>query len=137
MSLLFRDCAFIRYLNMALYELVYSSYSLLNQVEIQEMVSKSIITNKQNGITGCLLISESEFFQVIEGEKATVLALFDKIQADKRHSRIKLMWSSNIDERAFGKWTMMCKEISKSTLQLTGEATTGKELLEIITAQVL
>jgi len=122
---------------MALYELVYSSYSLLSKIEIQDMVNKSIVRNKRNGITGCLLISDSEFFQVIEGEKATVLALFDKIKADTRHSRIKLMWSSNIADRAFGKWTMMCKEISKETLQLTGKATTGKELLEMISSQVL
>lgn len=122
---------------MALYELVYSSYSLLKKVEIKELVSKSIIRNKQNGITGCLLISDSEFFQVIEGHEVQVKALFDKIQNDTRHSRIKLMWSSKIEERAFGKWTMMCKEISKDTLQLTGTATTGKELLDIITAQVL
>jgi len=121
---------------MALYELVYSSYSLLKKVEIQDLVSKSIVRNKRDNITGCLLISGSEFFQVIEGEESTVLALFEKIQADTRHSRIKLMWSSNIDERAFGKWTMMCKEISKDTLQLTGKATTGKELLDIIRSQV-
>jgi len=122
---------------MPLFELVYSSYSIYQNIDISELVNKSIIRNRENDITGCLLITESEFFQVLEGEKTVIQLLFNNIENDVRHTGVRLMWASTIQERAFGQWAMMSKIVSNNTLRLTGNLTTGKEIFDIIMPEML
>jgi len=108
----------------------------MEKSDVIKLVERSKLSNVKNDITGCLLIADNELFQVIEGEELSVKDLFNKIKLDPRHTRIQLMWSSTIDDRAFGKWTMIHKEITKEQLHLTGKATTGQELLDIIQLQI-
>jgi hypothetical protein len=48
--------------------------------------------NEHLGLTGMLLYSESDssFFQVLEGESATIDALYRKLLLDKRHAQVLL-----------------------------------------------
>ena len=123
---------------MPLIELLYSSYTATGkQVDITELVNQAAQKNKIKGITGCLLASDSEFFQVLEGDRAEVMDLFNKIRNDSRHFGVNLIWSAEIKERAFGDWSMLCRKVKNPSIAFTGELTTGRQLFEIIRPEIL
>ena len=60
-------------------ELVYYSLASenLSSEDVSAMLKNSRKFNSKNNITGCLLYHNSEFLQILEGEKKVVLDLFD------------------------------------------------------------
>lgn len=62
--------------------------------------------NKQQSITGILCYGNAHFLQCIEGEKAKVLALQQRIFTDKRHKNVKILMLKTIDQRMFIDWRM-------------------------------
>lgn len=54
-------------------------------VEILKLLEFWKERNESMGIKGILLYSEGNFFQILEGEKTTVLEVFQKIEQDPRH----------------------------------------------------
>lgn len=59
-----------------------------NETEINELFEHWQNKNVEQEIKGILLYSEGHFFQVLEGERTTVLSLFGQINKDRRHSGI-------------------------------------------------
>jgi hypothetical protein len=57
--------------------------------------------NLANNISGTLLFTEGFFFQVLEGPRATLASLFQKIQQDKRHKDILLIKNGAVEKRMF------------------------------------
>jgi hypothetical protein len=62
--------------------------------------------NVRYGITGMLLFIEGSFFQVLEGEAASVDAIYATIGTDPRHDRITQIIREPIARRSFGEWSM-------------------------------
>jgi hypothetical protein len=73
--------------------------------------------NSKAGLTGMLLYSDGTFFQVLEGDRPVVEALFEKLGKDKRHERVTKIILEPIEERAFAQWTMGYSNISKEELE--------------------
>jgi hypothetical protein len=63
-------------------------------------------SNARAEVTGMLLYKDGNFMQVIEGEAATVRALFTKISADPRHHKITTLLDDSTAERQFADWSM-------------------------------
>ena len=91
-----------------LYELLYTSVAKweMSSLELIEIVEQSRENNLRLNITGLLIYHNREFMHVIEGEKETVLQLYDAIINDERHTSIKTFWEHPISERGFSKWSM-------------------------------
>ncbi len=70
------------------------------------MLNQAQIANDQLGITGLLLHREDSFFQIIEGDQASVEALFQKIESDSRHTRVEVMFRGASQGREFPDWKM-------------------------------
>lgn len=68
--------------------------------EIMELLENSQQNNIEKDISGVLLYSEGNFFQVIEGEEETINSLFEKIKADQRHENIILIFDRPINKAA-------------------------------------
>ena len=94
----------------ALIQLVYvSSLTLigrLNTALFEEVERHARAYNQQQGITGILCYGNGQFLQCIEGQKAPILALQQRIVADKRHKNVKILLLQAIDERRFVDWRM-------------------------------
>ena len=60
----------------------------VGKLEILELFDYCKGENESTGIKGILLYSEGNFFQVLEGEKAVVIELFEIIKKDYRHHSI-------------------------------------------------
>ncbi len=88
---------------------------------LQTLLEECRRNNAKLGITGMLLFQNGSFFQVLEGERTDVEALFEKIAADKRHTRVAKVILEPIEERAFGEWTMGYPKVSaKELAQIPG-----------------
>lgn len=98
---------------MSLVQIVYHSRNRLNsspdrsQLDLlRSVLSASQCNNARDGITGFLLFDRSWFFQILEGERAQVLATYDRIQKDPRHADVTLMALREMRARSFPGWSM-------------------------------
>ncbi|WP_324720151.1 BLUF domain-containing protein [Salinimicrobium sp. HB62] len=60
----------------------------LDDKEVEALMKEWQEQNSKQNIKGILLYSEGHFFQVLEGEKESVLSLFQEIQQDSRHTSV-------------------------------------------------
>lgn len=74
-------------------------------------------TNAERSVTGMLLYTAGSFFQVLEGEEATLAEMFARIAADPRHRGVTKIIEEPIAQRAFGDWTMGYLEVTSSDLE--------------------
>jgi EAL domain-containing protein (putative c-di-GMP-specific phosphodiesterase class I) len=97
-----------------LVHLIYASAAsrTFSRPELTELLEQARRKNARYGVTGMLLYSRGSFFQVLEGESATVDGLFRAITVDQRHSQVTLIIREAIPRRAFGDWTMGYADIS-------------------------
>ena len=75
---------------------------------------RSVITDSacESRVTGVLCQGQGFFFQVIEGERSKVNALYRRISADKRHQDVEILHYEEIHERRFGQWSMALVHLS-------------------------
>jgi hypothetical protein len=62
--------------------------------------------NLRHGLTGVLMFSSRQFFQVLEGERPAVTELMARITNDPRHKAVTIMWEGDADARSFSDWSM-------------------------------
>lgn len=74
--------------------------------EIKNILEVARIYNKKNHITGALLFNSGHFAQVLEGSENIVEELFERIQADSRHSDCVVLCCKSTTTRSFDQWSM-------------------------------
>ena len=91
-----------------MYRLIYKSRAnqRIDWEFVNGIVATSEDSNKDTGITGILLATDSHFLQVLEGGFDEVNDLFVRIVRDPRHDNIRLIAFDCVDSRLFGGWTM-------------------------------
>jgi hypothetical protein len=70
------------------------------------ILKKSKANNPAIGITGVLCFSGGIFLQVLEGGRAGINQLYNRIAADPRHTDVVLLSYEEIGERRFAGWSM-------------------------------
>ncbi len=120
--------------------LVYASHATgpISQEDLDEILRVSRENNAQLGITGVLLYSNGNFFQVLEGPKDNVLKLFGRIRKDPRHTGVVTYSCRTIEKRNFPKWTMGFRRITDDDTQaiegwnhlMQNDGTDAKELAD-------
>lgn len=138
---------------MPLHELVYVSLADhdLSAQELCELLEDSRTRNRECGITGLLIYREREFMQLIEGERADVMALYERIEGDPRHGQLYRMWDGPISARSCGLWSMAFaqpheaalhalpdgRQILDEGLFAAGQSSAGKRILMLLRDDVL
>lgn len=138
---------------MPLYEIIYLSLAdhEVSADELSALKNQVSGKNQLTGISGMLIYHRREFMQLIEGEKDTVIALYEKISRDTRHQQLHLLWEGPIEERNFARWSMACVAMDSlgmahqeqfasllaSGLHASSRDTTGKKILLRLRDQVL
>lgn len=91
-----------------LVELSYLSEAVsdMSFLGLMRLLESARTFNQQNGITGILLYDNQQFGQIIEGERASIMKAWKRIQDDKRHHRIELLEIREISERSFPDWLL-------------------------------
>ena len=88
----------------------------LDRAELNALLKECREKNAKAGLTGMLLYQHRSFFQVLEGDRPVVEALYAKISGDKRHVRVTKIILEPIEERTFADWTMGFPKVSTKEL---------------------
>jgi hypothetical protein len=97
---------------MELVQLVYHSRPTIADAvgerlkEFRAIHSTAVTVNRRNNISGFLVFTKTHFIQVLEGDRQTVMATFERIRKDKRHSDIALLDVIPCPARVFPNWAM-------------------------------
>ena len=73
---------------------------------LEDILTKSRSKNPAVGITGNLIYHADLFLQMLEGPHSAVHKLYEKIEADNRHSDIVKLRDGNFCRRLFSSWAM-------------------------------
>ncbi len=73
---------------------------------LNAIMKKSTQNNPGVGVTGVLCFSGEIFLQVLEGGRAAVNKLYNRIAQDPRHRDVMLLSYDEIAERSFAGWSM-------------------------------
>ena len=92
-----------------LHRLVYRSDSNISHDDepaLRETFQTSLVNNRRARITGALALPDGKFVQVLEGSRAAVSALMERLTSDVRHSGIAVLGEWPITARLFSGWAM-------------------------------
>lgn len=96
-----------------IFKLIYvsSASKLFSNDELESLMHKSRNKNAHFGITGCLIYSEGNIIQYLEGTKASVDYIYSFIENDKRHKHLQRLCYGSVEQRSFKDWRMALKII--------------------------
>lgn len=77
----------------------------LPKEEVNDLLENATKSNNREGITGVLLCSETNFFQLIEGEEDKIKGLYSTIEKDPRHSNIIKFVEKPVSRPAYDGYT--------------------------------
>ncbi|MEQ8515253.1 MAG: BLUF domain-containing protein [Chromatocurvus sp.] len=91
-----------------LYHLAYVSTlrEAMGAADVVELLRIAREYNAARNVTGLLLMRGDSFFQVLEGDRDDVHAIFERVIADPRHHRVEVLFEEPLAEREFGDWRM-------------------------------
>ncbi|WP_262920579.1 BLUF domain-containing protein [Hymenobacter sp. 5516J-16] len=91
-----------------LHHLIYQSnvVARLSASELGRLLEQCRSHNQQADITGVLLHDGNRFLGVLEGTPAAIAAVFNRIEADCRHTGVQVLADGPISHRQFACWTM-------------------------------
>jgi hypothetical protein len=98
-----------------LVRLLYASRAAapIDQDTIESILQQSRRCNPALGVTGILCHGGEVYLQVLEGGRAAVNELYNKIVRDPRHTEVLLLHYEEVAERRFAGWTMGQVNIAK------------------------
>jgi len=73
----------------------------LSETEIRQILNDSEVNNNKQNITGLLLYSEGNFFQIIEGDQKQIVELYETIEDDSRHFNVIKLFGKEINKESF------------------------------------
>ncbi len=79
---------------------------------VSDIIAASIRNNREQSITGLLLVHGGWFVQALEGPGAAVQDRYERIAADPRHAGAKVLEIEPASARAFGDWNMCARSLS-------------------------
>ena len=99
-------------------QLTYCSAAIpeLSPADLRAILESARRRNSELSVSGMLLYISGSFFQILEGDEATVPGLFALIASDRRHKNTTVIIHEPIAQRAFSDWTMGFAEIDASEL---------------------
>lgn len=88
--------------------LTYASMAVpkLTMQDVKSIVDVSQQHNASAPITGVLCYGNQRFMQCIEGSRAVINALYNKLVRDSRHGELILLDYKTMDTRMFSDWSM-------------------------------
>lgn len=102
-----------------LIHLIYASTATqeFSEEDLLQLLSNARTKNARLSLTGMLLHTDNNFFQILEGEPEVVDEIFKEISQDERHTKVINIIREPIPQRSFGEWTMGFTSATSSDLQ--------------------
>jgi hypothetical protein len=92
---------------MPLTRLIYASHPFgFDDLVLTHILKTAQRNNAAAGITGTLICREDLYLQLLEGERAAVESLYEKIKQDDRHADVITLVQETAAQRLFPTWAM-------------------------------
>jgi hypothetical protein len=88
--------------------------------------------NERLNVTGALVYGGGQFMQIMEGSQVAVQALYQRLEADPRHTGLMKLADKDIPHRSFGTWQMAFERVSPEALTALAGYTTPAELVRTL-----
>ena len=95
--------------------------------ELQNILKTSREKNASADITGMLCYDPTFFLQCLEGPKEVILALYENILADSRHTNVVRLDERELQSRVFGDWRMAFLKASHIDANILRRFTSGSK----------
>lgn len=91
-----------------MHRLIYKSKApfAIDKESFRDILYTSVAINRKHKINGALIATRSHFLQFLEGEYGEVEETYARIKEDKRHTDIKLISFSEVEQSLFSEWRM-------------------------------
>ena len=115
--------------------LAYSSIarSNLSKTDLEDIIQACQKHNIEEDITGVLVYNGESFIQILEGAEKALDHLMGIITQDPRHSEVEVLMKTEIQSRAFSKWSMGFLLLNDLDLDHMVGLSTYEEILESMT----
>ena len=80
----------------------------LSDKDLRNIVRESRQNNNQREISGCLLYSNKQFLQILEGKASRIMSLYQDICEDSRNFDNQVLLLCQSSQRFFENWSMIC-----------------------------
>ena len=74
--------------------------------ELVALLESARVRNEAAGLTGMLLYCSQSFLQMLEGEPEALQTTYDRIRADQRHGKLRLLMDAEVSSPLFPDWSM-------------------------------
>ncbi|MFZ4535614.1 ABC transporter substrate-binding protein [Propionivibrio sp.] len=97
-----------------LHFLIYVSQAVhpMSGIELDYLLERTRAFNLSAGVTGYLVYQDGYFMQMLEGKRDVLFALMDKIKADSRHCKVRVVIEGPARRRIFEDWGMGLLDLS-------------------------
>jgi hypothetical protein len=111
------SCAFTGLTTM--HHIIYMSTASwsMTEAELEDLLRQARWGNERRDITGVLVYGDGQFMQIMEGEQATLEALYDHIGQDRRHKGLFKLADRAIPARRFAEWSMGFEVVSSAAFE--------------------
>lgn len=92
-----------------------------NLLSLADILGSSDRNNRRDHVSGLLAFHDGRFLQVVEGARADLDRLMRRLNADGRHTNIRILVDQVIPERAFS-WPMARAPLTPALKALMAEA---------------
>lgn len=99
-------------------KLIYASQATrpMKPEELTALLAAARAKNETLGITGLLLYCNQSFLQVLEGEAEVLDKLYQTIEQDSRHDKLRMLGRAPIDARKYTGWSMGFEHVDEDQL---------------------
>lgn len=81
--------------------------------DLRNIIQSSMRKNHDAGVTSFLMVHQGWYLQAIEGPKAAVKTVFERIQVDPRHRAPKVIAARAAEQRCFSGSTMNVRRLTR------------------------
>ena len=74
--------------------------------DCEAIAATSEVNNARDGVTGCLMLCDGWFLQVLEGSMGAVNRIYMRIAHDERHRYPSILGAEYVPKRSFPVWRM-------------------------------
>lgn len=89
----------------------------MTRADLAALLRLARMHNVNEDLTGILLLVGDEYIQYLEGPKAAVRAMKDRVTADPRHHAVRTLQDGPITERLFASWALAFQEFNGEALR--------------------
>jgi hypothetical protein len=95
------------------FQLIYASEATapMSELDLHTLLFEARSRNDSLDVTGLLLHAHGQFLQLLEGDEATVRALYADIRDDPRHEDVRTLLTTETARRTFPDWSMNAEDV--------------------------